>query len=76
MRWTGHIAIMGEMINAYKILVEKPVGKRLLGIHRYRCQDSITVDIREIGWGMWTGLIWVTIGTRAVANTTMKLRIP
>jgi hypothetical protein len=27
MKWAGHVARMGEMINAYKTLVEKPEGK-------------------------------------------------
>jgi hypothetical protein len=28
MRWAGHVAQMGETRNAYRILVEKPEGKR------------------------------------------------
>jgi hypothetical protein len=28
MSWAGHVACMGVMRNAYKILVEKPEGKR------------------------------------------------
>jgi hypothetical protein len=28
MRWAGHVVHMGEMKNAYKILVGKPEGKR------------------------------------------------
>jgi hypothetical protein len=31
MRWVGHVASMGEMRNAYNILVGKPEGKRPLG---------------------------------------------
>jgi hypothetical protein len=31
MRWAGHEARMGEMRNAYGILVGKPEGKRPLG---------------------------------------------
>jgi hypothetical protein len=31
MRWIGHAARIGEKRNAYKILVGKPEGKRLLG---------------------------------------------
>jgi hypothetical protein len=30
MRWVGHVARMGEKGNAYRILVGKPGGKRLL----------------------------------------------
>jgi hypothetical protein len=29
MQWVGHVADIREMRNAYNILVEKPVGKRL-----------------------------------------------
>jgi hypothetical protein len=35
MRWAGHVARMGELRNAYSILVGKPGGKRPLG--RPRC---------------------------------------
>jgi hypothetical protein len=36
-RWAGHVARMGEKMNAYRLLVGKPEGKRLLGrpIHRW-----------------------------------------
>jgi len=30
MRWAGHVGCMGEMRNAYKILVGKPEGKTVL----------------------------------------------
>jgi hypothetical protein len=36
MRWAKHAACMGEMRNAYKMLVGKPEGKRQLGISRRR----------------------------------------
>jgi hypothetical protein len=41
---------MGEMRNAYKILVEKPEGKRSLGRPRRRWEDNIKIDLREIGF--------------------------
>jgi hypothetical protein len=31
MRWTGHVARMGKERKVYKVLVEKPEGKRPLG---------------------------------------------
>jgi hypothetical protein len=31
MRWVGHVAHTGEVKNAYKVLIGKPLGKRLLG---------------------------------------------
>jgi hypothetical protein len=30
MRWAGHVARMREKRNAYRILVEKPDGKRII----------------------------------------------
>jgi hypothetical protein len=52
LRCEGHVARMGAMRNAYKILVGKPEGKkRLLGRPRRRWEDNIRMDIREIGWG-------------------------
>jgi len=39
---------MGEMRNAYRILVRKPEGKRLLAGHRCRWEDNIRMDLREI----------------------------
>jgi hypothetical protein len=46
MRWVGHAARMGEKRNAYRILVEKPVGKRPLGRPRHRWVDNIKMDLR------------------------------
>jgi hypothetical protein len=31
MRWAGHVAGMGEMKGSYRVLVERPEGKRQLG---------------------------------------------
>jgi hypothetical protein len=41
---------MGEMRNAYKILVGKPKGKMPFRRHRHRFQDNIKMDIRKVGW--------------------------
>jgi hypothetical protein len=40
-----------ETINAYRILVGKPEGKRPLGRSRHRQESNIKMDLREIGWG-------------------------
>jgi len=45
------------------MLVEKSEGKRPLGRPKPRCQDNIKMDLQGIGWGAWTGLIWLRIGT-------------
>jgi hypothetical protein len=78
MRWAGHVARMGEKTNAYRILVGKPEGKRLLGTPRRRWVDNIKMDLREIGWN---GMDWIDLAQdrdqwRALVNTVMNLRVP
>jgi hypothetical protein len=48
MRWVGHVALIGEKMNTYRILVEKPEGKRPLRRPRYRWVDSIKMALVEI----------------------------
>jgi hypothetical protein len=56
MRWAGHVARMGEMRTAYRILMGKPEGRRPLGRPRRRWVDNIKMDLREIGWD---GMDWI-----------------
>ena len=51
MRWTGHVARMGEEMGAYRVLVGKPEGKRPLGRPRLRWVDNIRMDLQEVGCG-------------------------
>jgi hypothetical protein len=46
MRWTGHVARMGEERNLYRALMGKPEGKRPLGRPRCRWEDVIRMDLR------------------------------
>jgi hypothetical protein len=60
---SGH----GDMRNAYKILVGKPEGKRLLGRPRCRREDNIKMDLRKIGFG---GVDWICLAQdRGLRNT-------
>jgi hypothetical protein len=52
---------MGAKRNAYRLLVGKPEGKRLLGRPRCRWVDNIRLDFGD--GVMWTGLVWLRIGT-------------
>jgi hypothetical protein len=49
---------MGEKRTAYRILVGKPEGKRLLGRHGCSWEDNIKIDLREIGW---SGVDWIDL---------------
>jgi len=48
MRWAGHVARMGEIRNAYKMLVGKPEGKRPFGRARHRWETNIRTYLRKI----------------------------
>jgi hypothetical protein len=63
MRRVEHVACMGEMRNAYRILFPKPEGKIPLGRPRRRWEDYIRMDLREAGW-------W------AVVDAVMNLLVP
>jgi hypothetical protein len=54
---------MGEGRGAYRISVGRPEGRRPLGRPRHRWEDNIKMELQEVGWGAWTGLIWLRIGT-------------
>jgi hypothetical protein len=51
-RWAGHVARIGEKMNAYRVLVGKLEGKTLLGIPRPKWEDNIIMYLTEIGCGM------------------------
>jgi hypothetical protein len=52
----------GVKRNAYRLLVGKPDGKGLLGRPKCRWVDNSKMDLREIGWVVWSGLICLRIG--------------
>lgn len=49
-RWAGHVVGIGEMINAYKVFVGKPEGKKPLGRRSCRWENSITVGREGVDW--------------------------
>jgi hypothetical protein len=53
---------MGEGRNVYRVLVGKPKGKRPLERPRRRWEDGIKMDLREMGWVVWSGFTWLRIG--------------
>jgi hypothetical protein len=67
-RWPGHVARMGEGRGVYSVLVGKPEGKRPLGGPRRRWEDSIRMDLQEVGCGGMDR--W-----RALVNAVMNLRV-
>ena len=58
MRWTGHVARMGQRRGLYRALVGKPEGMRPLGRPRHRWEDNIKMDLQEVGCG---GMDWIEL---------------
>jgi hypothetical protein len=48
----------GEERGVYRVLVEKPEGKRPLGRPRYKWEDNIKVELQEVGCG---GTDWIEL---------------
>ena len=63
-------------ICVYKVLAEKPEAKRPLTRPRYRWEDNIKLDLKEI---VWEGLDWIDLAQNrdkwALANTVMNLGV-
>jgi len=78
MRWTGHVARIGEERGMYRVLVGKLEGKRPLGRPRRRWVDSIRMDLQEVGCGYmdWIGLAQGRDRWRTLVSAVMNLRVP
>ena len=67
MKWAGHAARMVDRRGVYRVLVGKPEGKRPLGRPRRRWEDSIKMDLQEVGCGY---MDWIDlVQDRQVAGT-------
>jgi len=73
----GECSSMGEK-GIYRVLEEKPAGKRPLGKPRRRWNDNIKMDLQEVGC---RGMDWIELDQdrdrcRALVNAVMNLRVP
>ena len=78
LRWAGHVARMEEGRSAFKILTDKPTGKRPLGRPRRRWEDNIRMDLKEIciNAGDWVVSAQDRNYWRALVNAALNLRVP
>jgi len=78
MRCVGHVACVGERRGMYRVLVGKPEAERPLGRDRHRWENSIKVDLQEVGCG---GMDWIELAQDrdswwALVNAVMNLQVP
>jgi hypothetical protein len=68
----------GRGDGAYRMLVGRPEGRRLLGRSRRRWMDNVKMDLQVEGW---LGMDWIDMAQdrdrwRALVNAVMNLRVP
>ena len=72
------MARMREGRGVHRVLVRKPEGKRPLGRPRRRWEDSIEMELQEVGgrWGDWMELAQDRDRWRELLSTVRNLRVP
>ena len=68
---------MGERRGVYRVLVEKPEGKRPLWRPRSRWEDNMKMDLQEVGC---RAMDWIELAQdrerwRALVNAAVNLRV-
>jgi hypothetical protein len=69
---------MGEGRGVYRVLVEKPGGKRPLGRPNLRWEDNNKIDLQEVGGacGGWMELAQDREGWRALVGRVRNVLVP
>ena len=78
LRYAGYVARMEEGRSAFKILTSAPAGKSPLGRPRRRWEDSIRMDLKEIGINTrnWFDSAQNRDYWRALMNAALILLVP
>jgi hypothetical protein len=53
---------MGEGRKVYRVLVGKARRKSPLGRPQRKWEYGIKMDLREMGWEVWSGFTWLRLG--------------
>ena len=77
LRRAGHVTRVEEDKSAFKILVDKPTGKKPLGRIRRRWEDNIRMDLKEMGFNATNWVDWAQDRDywRALENTALNFRV-
>ena len=51
MRWVWYVARMEGWRGTYRILVEKPEGKKKFWRSKHECEDNNKKGVQEVGFG-------------------------
>lgn len=51
LRWFGHVARIMENHATKGAYFGRPIGRRAVGRHRYRCSDDVQIDVEDFGTG-------------------------
>jgi hypothetical protein len=63
---------MGNIKNAYKVLIGKHEGKKSLGKHRCRCKDNTIMDLKNVAC---EGMDWIYLAQDGVQWRVLENRI-
>jgi hypothetical protein len=77
-KYTGHVARMGEGRCVHGVLVGRPEGKRPMRRPRHRWEDNIRMDLQEVGGGCgdWIDLAQDRDRWGTLVSTVMNFRVP
>ena len=77
LRWAGRVARIEESRSTFNILTGKPTGKRPLGRPRCRWEDTIRMDLKEIGInaGNWIDSAQDRDYWKILVNVALDLRV-
>jgi hypothetical protein len=69
---------MSKGRDLYRVVVEKPEGRRPLGRPRRRWEDNIKTDLQDLGCGItyWIELFQDRDMWLSLVNAVMNLRVP
>jgi hypothetical protein len=78
LRWVGHVERMVERRGLYRVLVQKPEGKRPFGKPGRGWEDNIKMDHQEVGCEDmdWVELVKDRNRCQTVVNAIMNLLVP